>query len=141
MGIASEIITAVITILTLLTGFVSYENIKFKKENKRLKQNEVVTSDVDVSEKKIDLGDKYLEKVLKLTEKGNENQAAMMDKLNILDQRTDKQDLLIAFIVEYLNGDFNQFLARKQKEREQKEREQVEELEKPAEEVSNGVVG
>lgn len=141
MGIASEIITAVITILTLLTGFVSYENIKFKKENKRLKQNEVVTSDVDVSEKKIDLGDKYLEKVLKLTEKGNENQAAMMDKLNILDQRTDKQDLLIAFIVEYLNGDFNQFLARKQKEREQKEREQVEELEKPAEEVSDGVVG
>ena len=141
MGIASEIITAIITILTLLTGFVSYENIKFKKENKRLKQNEVVTSDVDVSEKKIDLGDKYLEKVLKLTEKGNENQAAMMDKLNILDQRTDKQDLLIAFIVEYLNGDFNQFLARKQKEREQKEREQVEELEKPAEEVSDGVVG
>ena len=141
MGIASEIITAVITILTLLTGFVSYENIKFKKENKRLKQNEVVTSDVDVSEKKIDLGDKYLEKVLKLTEKGNENQAAMMDKLNILDQRTDKQDLLIAFIVEYLNGDFNQFLARKQKEREQKESEQVEELEKPAEEVSDGVVG
>lgn len=141
MGIASEIITAVITILTLLTGFVSYENIKFKKENKRLKQNEVVTSDVDVSEKKIDLGDKYLEKVLKLTEKGNENQAAMMDKLNILDQRTDKQDLLIAFIVEYLNGDFNQFLARKQKEREQKEREQVDELEKPAEEVSDGVVG
>lgn len=141
MGIASEIITAVITILTLLTGFVSYENIKFKKENKRLKQNEVVTSDVDVSEKKIDLGDKYLEKVLKLTEKGNENQAAIMDKLNILDQRTDKQDLLIAFIVEYLNGDFNQFLARKQKEREQKEREQVEELEKPAEEVSDGVVG
>lgn len=141
MGIASEIITAVITILTLLTGFVSYENIKFKKENKRLKQNEVVTSDVDVSEKKIDLGDKYLEKVLKLTEKGNENQAAMMEKLNILDQRTDKQDLLIAFIVEYLNGDFNQFLARKQKERGQKEREQVEELEKPAEEVSDGVVG
>lgn len=141
MGIASEIITAVITILTLLTGFVSYENIKFKKENKRLKQNEVVTSDVDVSEKKIDLGDKYLEKVLALTEKGNENQAAMMEKLNILDQRTDKQDLLIAFIVEYLNGDFNQFLARKQKERGQKEREQVEEFEKPAEEVSDGVVG
>ena len=141
MGIASEIITAVITILTLLTGFVSYENIKFRRENKKLKQNEVVTSDVDVSEKKIDLGDKYLEKVLKLTEKGNENQAAMMDKLNILDQRTDKQDLLIAFIVEYLNGDFNQFLARKQKERGQKEREQVEELEKPAEEVSDGVVG
>ena len=79
--------------------------------------------------------------MLKLTEKGNENQAAMMDKLNILDQRTDKQDLLIAFIVEYLNGDFNQFLARKQKEREQKEREQVDELEKPAEEVSDGVVG
>jgi len=141
MGIASEIITAIITILTLLTGFVSYENIRFKRENKKLKQNEVVTSDVDVSEKKIDLGDKYLEKVLKLTEKGNENQAAMMDKLNILDQRTDKQDLLIAFIVEYLNGDFNQFLARKQKEREQKEREQVEELEKPAEEVSDGLVG
>ncbi len=141
MGIASEIITAIITILTLLTGFVSYENIKFKKENKRLKQNEVATSDVDVSEKKIDLGDKYLEKVLALTEKGNENQAAMMDKLNILDQRTDKQDLLIAFIVEYLNGDFNQFLARKQKEREQKEREQVEELGKPAEEVDNGLVG
>jgi hypothetical protein len=141
MGIASEIITAVITILTLLTGFVSYENIKFRRENKKLKQNEVVTSDVDVSEKKIDLGDKYLEKVLKLTEKGNENQAAMMEKLNILDQRTDKQDLLIAFIVEYLNGDFNQFLARKQKERGQKEREQVEELEKPAEEVSDGVVG
>lgn len=141
MGIASEIITAVITILTLLTGFVSYENIKFRRENKKLKQNEVVTSDVDVSEKKIDLGDKYLEKVLALTEKGNENQAAMMEKLNILDQRTDKQDLLIAFIVEYLNGDFNQFLARKQKERGQKEREQVEELEKPAEEVSDGVVG
>lgn len=141
MGIASEIITAVITILTLLTGFVSYENIKFRRENKKLKQNEVVTSDVDVSEKKIDLGDKYLEKVLKLTEKGNENQAAMMDKLNILDQRTDKQDLLIAFIVEYLNGDFNQFLARKQKEHEQKEREQVEELEKPVEEVSDGLAG
>jgi hypothetical protein len=135
MGIASEIITAVITILTLLTGFVSYENIKFRRENKKLKQNEVATSDVDVSEKKIDLGDKYLEKVLALTEKGNENQAAMMEKLNILDQRTDKQDLLIAFIVEYLNGDFNQFLYRKQKERGQRE------LEKPAEEVDNGVVG
>lgn len=120
MGITSEIITAVITILTLATGFVSYENIKFRRENKQLKQkevelkqNEVETAHVEVEEKKIDLGEKYLEKVLALTEKSGENQAAMMKKLDLVDMRTDRQGTLLSFMVEYLNGDFNDFLAKK----------------------------
>lgn len=79
--------------------------------NKKIKESEAANADTEAQEKQMKLSEMYLEKVLKLTETGNDNQRQMMDKLDVIDRRTDKQDLQISNIEEYLNGKYRQWLA------------------------------
>lgn len=87
-----------------------------RRANKKIKDSEATNADTEAQEKQMSLAELYLEKVLKLTEEGGDNQRQMMDKLDIIDRRTDKQDLQISNIEEYLNGNYHQWLANKEKE-------------------------
>lgn len=91
----------------------------FRKENKALKKNEVKVSDVDAQKQQIDLAELYKDKVLELIgqvsekqDSGNANQQKILDKLDTIDERVDKQEARLSDIVTYLNGDFQEFLRR-----------------------------
>lgn len=91
----------------------------FRKENKALKKNEVKVSDVDTQKQQIDLAELYKDKVLELIgqvsekqDSGNANQQKILDKLDTIDERVDKQETRLSDIVTYLNGDFQEFLRR-----------------------------
>ena len=110
----TEIILAVLSGTTV--GGV-YEAVKYRRETRRLKQAEAKNADTDAQDRQMDLAEKYLEKVLALTEKGNDNQDKMLERLDKLSEQTillseqnDKQDALLRDIVDYLNGDFKEFL-------------------------------
>lgn len=94
-----------------------YEAIRWRKENKRLKEAETSQAETETQRQRINLADDYTKKVLELTEltyqaamKGNGNQDKMMEKLERLSEQTDKQEGLLTDIVTYLNGDFQNFL-------------------------------
>lgn len=110
----SEILNIVLggTSLVTIVGFLAY-----RKQNKRIKDNEVKSSDVDTQRQQIELAELYKDKVLELMEQvstkqdtGNENQQRILDKLDKLDGRVDKQEVRLSDIVAYLNGDFQNFL-------------------------------
>lgn len=94
----------------------------FRKENKALKKNEVKVSDVDTQKQQIDLAELYKDKVLELIgqvsekqDSGNANQQKILDKLDTIDERVDKQESRLSDIVAYLNGDFQEFIKRNHK--------------------------
>ena len=98
----------------------------YRKQNKRLKDNEVKVSDVDTQKQQIDLAELYKDKVLELIgqvstkqDMGNENQQRILDKLDTIDERVDKQEVRLSDIVTYLNGDFQDFLKRNHKKGDQ----------------------
>ena len=98
----------------------------FRKENKALKKNEVKVSDVDTQKQQIDLAELYKDKVLELIgqvsekqDSGNANQQKILDKLDTIDGRVDKQETRLSDIVTYLNGDFQDFLKRNHKKGDQ----------------------
>ena len=109
-------------IMTLLggTSFLGVAGaIAYRKENKRLKMNEVKNSNVEVQRQEIELAEMYKDKVLELVEQlghkqdsGNQNQERILDKLDKLDTRMDKTEETLGGIVTYLNGDFQRFLER-----------------------------
>lgn len=88
-----------------------------RRANRKIKESEAANADTEAQEKQMKLSELYLEKVLKLTEAGNDNQRQMMEKLDIIDRRTDKQELQISNIVEFLDGEYNRWLADKEKTR------------------------
>ena len=111
------------TSVAAVVGFFVY-----RKQNKRLKDNEVKASDVDTQRQQIELAELYKDKVLELMEQvstkqdtGNENQRRIIDKLDTIDGRVDKQDARLSDIVSYLNGDFQEYLKRNQHEPQSKE--------------------
>lgn len=115
----SEILNVVFggTSVVAVIGWLVY-----RKQNKRLKDNEVKASDVDTQRQQIDLAELYKDKVLELMEQvstkqdtGNENQQRILDKLDTIDGRVDKQEARLSDIVTYLNGGFQDFLTRNHK--------------------------
>lgn len=98
---------------TTIGGIV--EAVRYRRQNKKIKQAEATNADTDAQEKQISLAELYLEKVMKLTETGNDNQRQMLEKLDIIDRRTDKQELQLNNIEEYLNGNYHQWLAEREK--------------------------
>ena len=110
----TEIILAVLSGTTV--GGV-YEAVKYRREMKQMRRAEAKNADTDAQDRQMDLAEKYLEKVLALTEKGNDNQDKMLERLDKLSEQTallseqnDKQDALLRDVVDYLNGDFQQYL-------------------------------
>lgn len=98
---------------TTIGGIV--EAVRYRRQNKKIKQAEATNADTDAQKKQISLAELYLEKVMKLTETGNDNQRQMLEKLDIIDRRTDKQELQLNNIEEYLNGNYHQWLAEREK--------------------------
>lgn len=93
---------------TSVAGVV--EAIRYRKENKALKTNEVKVSDVDAQRQEIELADLYKDKVLEMLDqvsakqdKGNDNQDRMLQKLDAMETR-------ISNMEEYLNGNYKQWL-------------------------------
>lgn len=96
------------TSIVAIVGFIVY-----RKQNKRLKDNEVKASDVDTQRQQIELAELYKDKVLELigqvSEKqdtGNENQNRILEKLDRLEDK-------VVDIETYLNGPYHQWLADK----------------------------
>ena len=122
-------------IMTLLSGTTIasiYAAIKYRKQNKTLKDNEVKKDDADTQEKQINLAELYKDKVLDLLDQvsqkqdsGNNNQARILDKLDTLDGRMDKVENKVSDIVTYLNGDFQDYLARVHQPKPRKPRKQA----------------
>lgn len=106
--------------------------IAYRKENKKLKQNEVKVSTVDAQKQEIELAEMYKDKMLEMLEQlsskqdsGNHNQARILDKLDTLDGRMDKVEGKVSDIVTYLNGDFQDYLARVHQPKPRKPRKQA----------------
>ena len=118
--------------MTLLSGTTIasiYAAIKYRKQNKTLKDNEVKKDDADTQEKQINLAELYKDKVLDLMEQvskkqdsGNDNQARILQKLDALDERMDKVEGKVSDIVTYLNGDFQAYLNRQHQPKPRKPR-------------------
>ena len=93
---------------TSVAGVV--EAIRYRRENKALKQNEVKVSDVDAQRQEIELADLYKDKVLEMLDqvsakqdKGNDNQDKMLRKLEDMESRISNMEA-------YLNGNYKQWL-------------------------------
>lgn len=105
-------------ILALLSGTTVggvVEAFRYRRENRRLKENEVKVSDVDTQRQQMELVELYKDKVLALLDQvsekqdtGNANQVRMLEKLAALDQRLDD-------VERYLNGPYHAWLAEQQK--------------------------
>lgn len=115
----SEILNIVFggTSVVAIIGWLVY-----RKQNKRLKDNEVKASDVDTQKQQIELAELYKDKVLELMEQvsakqdaGNENQGRILEKLDRVEDK-------VGDIETYLNGPYHQWLA--DKERRENEDEQ-----------------
>ena len=121
--------TLIMTLLggTSIIGLV--QAVRYRKENKKLKQNEVKVSTVDAQRQEMELAEMYKDKVLDLLDQvsqkqdsGNNNQARILDKLDTLDGRMDKVENKVSDIVTYLNGDFQDYLQRQHQPKPRKPR-------------------
>ena len=111
----ANLINVVISSGLVLTVVEVVKAIRNRHEDRKIKKAEATNADTEAQGKQMTLAELYLEKVLKLTETGNDNQRQMIEKLDLIDQRTDKQDIQLSNIEEYLNGNYHQWLAEKEK--------------------------
>ena len=95
------------------------EAIRYRKQNKALKDDEAKQSNVETQKQQIELADLYKDKMLEMMEQvaakqdtGNENQQRILDKLDTIDNRVDKQEMQLGNIVAYLNGEYQDYLRR-----------------------------
>ena len=102
---------------TTLAGIV--EAIRYWRENKQLKANEVKVSDVNTEREQMSLADDYLKKVKDMAEriysatlnngKGNAN---ILEKVDGIAAEQKRQAEETSNIVNYLNGDYQKYLKR-----------------------------
>ena len=117
--------TAVIIAILSGTSLASIcETIRYRRQNKRMKEaeaakaeNEVKDNETDTQIKQMDMADKYFEGMLKMleqvknsTESGNVNQKKMMDDLSDIKKRIGVLEESTSNIVTYLNGDYQNWL-------------------------------
>jgi hypothetical protein len=92
--------------------------IRFWKQNKKLKNNEVKKDDVETQKAEIDLANLYKEEMLKVIEllkssqsESNENQEKIINKLENMDTRLGNVEIKMDGIETYLNGPYHEWLA------------------------------
>ena len=103
----TEIIMAVLS-GTTVGGVV--EAIRYRRQNKSLKENEVKKDDVETQREQINLADEYLKKVLELSE---QNYHAVVSNGRDNKEIIEKIDAVAVeqkHIIQYLNGDYQAFL-------------------------------
>ena len=86
------------------------EAIRYRRQNKSLKENEVKKDDVETKREQINLADEYLKKVLELSE---QNYHAVVSNGRDNKEIIEKIDAVAVeqkHIIQYLNGDYQAFL-------------------------------
>ena len=116
--------TIVMALLSGTTLASIVEAIRYRRENKRIKQaetakaeNEVKDNEADTQMKQMNVADQYFEGMLKMleqvknsTDNGNVNQEKMMSKLDNITNRVIVVENGMNNIVTYLNGDYQSWL-------------------------------
>lgn len=64
----------ILAAVAFMFSWETWHNIKYRRENKKLKENEVKTSDVDTQKAQIELGDLFLDKSKEMFQKMQELQ-------------------------------------------------------------------
>ena len=118
----TEVIVNGITVLfsgTFLFGL--YKLIKYRKQNKTIKDNQANDSTTQSINMQLALMKTYwtdmmsmVEDVKQSAKQGNLNQNEIMSSIKMLDNRMDSMELTLSNLVEWADGPFNQFLANKQ---------------------------
>ena len=99
----SEIILAFLTPTTVGAVILA---IRYWKQNKMLKNNEVQKDNIAVQKEKIDLGDIFIEKVRELSEEAN---GVTILHLQKIDNDLAELKLEMRNLCAYLNGDYKDF--------------------------------
>lgn len=99
----SEILLAFLTPTTVGAVILA---IRYWKQNKMLKNNEVQKDNIAVQKEKIDLGDIFIEKVRELSEEANGVTILHLKKIDndLSELKVEMRDLCA-----YLNGDYKDF--------------------------------
>lgn len=115
--------TILIDILSVTSILSIIAVVRFWKQNKKLKDNEVkindsevAQADVEAQKAKIDLANLYKQNMLDMMEqfkKNDDNQTLMIEKLDRLDERMEKVEIKVGDIESYLNGPYHQYIAEK----------------------------
>lgn len=117
------IVTSVMgTLLTGTTVGSIYYAIKYRNENKRIKQAEATHADVDAQKAQIDLGNKYIQEMLKMIEqvkasnsRSEVNQEQILQRLARLGQRMDTIEARMENEEKFLNGEYRAWLKKQNK--------------------------
>lgn len=130
----------ILAVIGVVFSWETYSNVKYRRENKKLKENEVKTSDVDTQKAQIELGEMFLEKSKEMFQQMQELQEQTLiatkkngiDNESIIqkiDELTKEQKRLAeeqkrqgdeltriadeqANIVTFVNGEYQDFLAK-----------------------------
>lgn len=115
----SSIILAVLSGTTV--GSI-VEAVRYRKQNKALKDSEAKQSTIETQRQEIELADLYKEKMLEMMElinvkqdKGNMNQDKMISMLGNLDTRVDNLEVRMSNVEGCLNGRLDEYIADHQK--------------------------
>lgn len=118
----TTIIVNAISILfsgTFLFGL--YKLIKYRKQNKTIKDNQANDSTTQSINMQLALMKTYwtdmmdmMEDVKQSAKQGNLNQDKIIEKIESVDSRLDSVEVTLNNLVEWADGPFNQFLADKQ---------------------------
>lgn len=119
----TEVIVQIITVL-FSGGFLFglYKLIKYRKQNKTIKDNQANNSTTESINMQLALMKTYwtdmmsmMEDVKQSAKQGNLNQNEIISSIKMLDNRMDSMEVTLSNLVEWADGPFNQFLADKQK--------------------------
>ena len=112
------------TITVLFSGgffFGLYKLIKYRKQNKTIKDNQASDSTTQSINMQLSLMKTYwtdmmsmMEDVKQFAKQGNQNQDKIIEKIDLVDSRLDAVEVTLNNLVEWTDGSFNQFLANKQ---------------------------
>lgn len=119
--------TIIIDVLSVTSLLSIIAMIRFWKQNKKLKDNEVKVSDINTQKEQMDLITKYRDEMvtmIDLVKKANEknfyNQDEILAKLDRLDARVEKLELNYNTMADFLDGPYHRYWA----EQEEKTKEE-----------------
>lgn len=102
--------------LSLLSGTTVagiFTSIRFWKSDRTLKEIELKKNTVEQQSGEIDLAEKYLQKVMEITEDGNKNMKDVGSKIEGIERKVDDISGTMKDVVTFLNGDFKKFQNKK----------------------------
>ena len=118
----TEVIVQIIIVL-FSGGFLFglYKLIKYRKQNKTIKDNQANDSTTQSINMQLALMKTYwtdmmdmMKDVKQSAKQGNLNQNEIISSIKMLDTRMDSMEVTLSNLVEWADGPFNQFLADKQ---------------------------